>query len=889
MKKLSCILLAVMLITALFVSCKAEVIDDSNLVSVHFTTDDNAKGLNWSRPAFDSSDYYWTYYAKKVGGGPATGEGSGTIGADLTKEIGPFSQGAWEFTLYGYSNESKKTLVYEGTGSGVLSREKNNSVKVAVEAKKEGEGTIHVSKDIVLKYSNGVSYVPTGIIVKQVGSETVVREAEFNSANGNDIYGLKSDYYAVTIQMVATVNGEEIVYASNTIYVNVYDGQTTTIGGTLDESTTSTKFEAEDGTISDNKEGEVNEDGSASFTVDVSPSNVESDKTIVEFPKGALEASKTAKLSVAAYPTSVITKTFGVSKDDAAPIFGIDLQLTVDGAEVKEFNGKAVTITTFVAKNLTSSVVESQDDAEAEGLKVVYNGGGDQPAIVSYDPANGKLVFTTTHFSQYYVASTKIVAVNTTTNAAYTSLQDAVDEAENGATVVLIANVDTSAMIKIKTGITLDFNDKKITNTKDIWKDSENCVVSVEVPEGQTVVFKGNGTISAKKDDCYAVDIKTGCLSIEDGSYIGNVSVVQVQKGTLEILGGHFELLQTWDEGEKPDLYPKEEWGCRYTINCIDGDYKDGLAKVSIKGGEFVYFDPSDSISENPRADFVADGYVSEKNGNIYTVRKKTNSDAATIGGTLYESLSAAIAGALDGETIRLLNDIDLQNQEIVVNGKSLTINGNGKKVTYSGNNAAFEMVGNGYNICFLNVSIDSVNGGIWDFGTNGTLEIKNSDIIGNNWFALYHNGSYEGFKCKAVDSSFTSDTSAGIYISGSTKTSEAAGRNQKLELEGCNVTGSTGIEGKYTDMTLTNCTVTALAEAPVFEQYNNGTTTDGFAVVSTDNSMRPDSPKPTAKIIISGGTYKGLIGLASLVNTSQYPDFTEAEYIYENNPSVTN
>lgn len=888
MKKLSCILLAVMLITALFVSCKAEVIDDSNLVSVHFTTDDNAKGLNWSRPAFDSSKYYWTYYAKKVGGGPATGEGSGTIGTDLTKEIGPFSQGAWEFTLYGYSDDSKKTLVYEGTGSGVLSRDNNNSVKVAVEARKEGIGIIHVSKDIVLKDSKGVTYDPTGIIVKQVGSETADPEIKFDSTNGNDIEK-ESGYYAVTIKMVAIVNGEEIVYASNTIYVNVYDGQTTTIAGTLDESTTSTKFEAEDGTVSGNDEGKVEDDGSATLSVSVAPS---AGFTTVEFPEGSLEKGKQAALNVIAYPSSV-SKSFSVNPSNGAVVSGIDLSLTVDGANVDTFNGKKATVTTYVATGLVSGDAEVDGKTAAEeGLRLVYNGSEDsamQPTIVSYNPKTGKLVFTTTHFSQYYVASTEIVAVNTTTNAAYTSLQDAVDEAENGATVVLIANVDTSAMIKIKTGITLDFNDKKITNTKDIWKDSENCVVSVEVPEGQTVVFKGNGTISAKKDDCYAVDIKTGCLSIEDGSYIGNVSVVQVQKGTLEILGGHFELLQTWDEGEKPDLYPKEEWGCRYTINCIDGDYKDGLAKVSIKGGEFVYFDPSDSISENPRADFVADGYVSEKNGNIYTVRKKTNSDAATIGGTLYESLSAAIAGALDGETIRLLNDIDLQNQEIVVNGKSLTINGNGKKVTYSGNNAAFEMVGNGYNICFLNVSIDSVNGGIWDFGTNGTLEIKNSDIIGNNWFALYHNGSYEGFKCKAVDSSFTSDTSAGIYISGSTKTSEAAGRNQKLELEGCNVTGSTGIEGKYTDMTLTNCTITALAEAPVFEQFNNGTTTDGFAVVSTDNSMRPDSPKPTAKIIISGGTYKGLIGLASLVNTSQYPDFTEAEYIYENNPSVNN
>lgn len=109
MKKLSCILLAVMLITAMFVSCTAEVIDDSNLVNVRFTTDDNAKGLNWSRPAFDSSNYYWSVEAVKKDNGPKTGQGTLDVGNNLAPKegIGPFSQGAWEFTLLGYSDSDK--------------------------------------------------------------------------------------------------------------------------------------------------------------------------------------------------------------------------------------------------------------------------------------------------------------------------------------------------------------------------------------------------------------------------------------------------------------------------------------------------------------------------------------------------------------------------------------------------------------------------------------------------------------------------------------------------------------------------------------------------------------------------------------------------------------
>lgn len=463
MKKLSCILLAVMLITALFVSCKAEVIDDSNLVSVHFTTDDNAKGLNWSRPAFDSSKYYWSVQAVKKDSGPKTGEGILDVGSNLAPEegIGPFSQGAWEFTLLGYSDSGKGTLVYKGTGKGTLTKN-SNSVSVPVESQMQGNGSIHISKDIVLKDKGGVSYAPTNVVVMTSDQKTEVKNDVFNTTSGNTFKDIKAGYYAVTIKMVATVNGNEITYASNTIYINVYDGQTTTIGGTLDESTTSTKFEAEDGTVSEEAEGTIKEDGSASLSVNIAPNSDETSTTTIGFSAGALPEGKSAKLSVVAYPASVVSKSFGVSQGDAAPISGIDFKLTVDGSEVNSFNGQKATITTFVAKNLTENAISSQEDAENAGLKVIYNGSGDQPTITSYDPETGKLVFTTTHFSQYYVASTRIVAVNENTNVAYGSLKDAVAAAESGATITLLCDASGD-------GIGLYSNPKNgQTRTKDI-------------------------------------------------------------------------------------------------------------------------------------------------------------------------------------------------------------------------------------------------------------------------------------------------------------------------------------------------------------------------------------------------------------------------------------
>lgn len=690
MKKLSCILLAVMLITAMFVSCTAEVIDDSNLVNVRFTTDDNAKGLNWSRPAFDSNDYFWTYSAKKVGVGPSTGEGTGDIGTDLTKEIGPFSQGAWEFTLYGYSDESKSTLVYEGTGSGVLSRDKNNSVKVAVEARKVGKGTIHVSSDIVLKDSKGDSYVPTGIIVKQVGSETADDEIGFDSDKGNDIEK-ESGYYAVTIKMVATVNGKEITYSSNTIYVNVYAGQTTTIGGTLDESTTSTKFEAEDGTISKEVEDTINENGSVSLSVDIAPNSDENSTTTVEFSEGALQGGKSAKLSVVAYPASVVSKTFGVSQGDAAPISGIDFKLTVGGSEVNLFNGQTATITTFVAKNLTENAINSQIEAENAGLKVIYNGSGDQPTIVSYNPTDGKLVFTTTHFSQYYVASTRIVAVNENTNVAFGSLKDAVAAAESGATITLLCDASGD-------GIGLYSNPKDgQTKTKDIIIDFNSFTYTINGElQGST------GYVSQAfhlEKDCTVV-LKNGKLTSNNAKMlIQNYCNLTLDGMELDFVesGRDYALSNNCGDVHIKETRIKVASGkiafdsCKFsnysipTVTISGTSEIDGMIELS--GGKLVC--PSD-LKENIRyVEGFKERYNVVDDSGVYTFEDvakyvKNESDFEKISLTPIlsgKNFNDEKANKLNGYYV-LENDIEVNHLIYIAQDSTATIDLNGHKIT---------------------------------------------------------------------------------------------------------------------------------------------------------------------------------------------------------------
>ena len=192
----------------------------------------------------------------------------------------------------------------------------------------------------------------------------------------------------------------------------------------------------------------------------------------------------------------------------------------------------------------------------------------------------------------------------------------------NGGVVAVTKDIQTNnsedtaaARIVISQPTTLNL-EKKIITPDDMGNNKVNfCALIVDA---DTTINAGeNGGIDTGDNGGYGITVRNGAtLTINGGYYYGGGTAVQVQKGTLIINGGTFAC----------EPYSNPTYGYKYLINCIDAAYKDGTAKISITGGTFINFDPSDSASENPHGNFVPDGYkvVSEAHGadTWYTVVK---------------------------------------------------------------------------------------------------------------------------------------------------------------------------------------------------------------------------------------------------------------------------
>lgn len=170
--------------------------------------------------------------------------------------------------------------------------------------------------------------------------------------------------------------------------------------------------------------------------------------------------------------------------------------------------------------------------------------------------------------------------------------------------------------ITIRQPTTLNL-DAKIISPDDMANNSKNfCALIVDA---DTTINAGeNGGIDTGRNGGYALNVREGAnLTITGGSYYGGGTAVQVQEGTLTITGGHFAV----------EAFG-EPYGYNFLLNCIDAAYKDGTAKIIVKGGTFVNFDPSNNTAEGAGTNFVADGYkvvsASKTNGEVwYTVVPK--------------------------------------------------------------------------------------------------------------------------------------------------------------------------------------------------------------------------------------------------------------------------
>ena len=160
--------------------------------------------------------------------------------------------------------------------------------------------------------------------------------------------------------------------------------------------------------------------------------------------------------------------------------------------------------------------------------------------------------------------------------------------------------------------VVLDLNGKTVSNTADLWNESIASWSLLSV-RGGSLTIKGAGTLQAKENDCFAVDVQDGgTVVIEDGTYVGNVHAVYVYEGTAEIKGGKYSIQQL---SSNPDPYG-------YVLNCYDKNRENGIAKIIVTGGEFVKFNPADCAAEGAHTNFLADGYKSTQIGDSYFVTK---------------------------------------------------------------------------------------------------------------------------------------------------------------------------------------------------------------------------------------------------------------------------
>ena len=278
----------------------------------------------------------------------------------------------------------------------------------------------------------------------------------------------------------------------------------------------------------------VSADGSVAMTADV---------TTVEAPAGAFTEGDEAKIEVKTTNTL-----FNVLAGDNQTVAAVDVTLTVNGEAVTTSleDGKLYTVTTYISKGLSN-------------VSVAYNGEGTQPTLVSYNAETGKLVFTTSHFSEYIVKAAKAAAIGKTNDTAYTTAEDAaavyatVDleiPVENLTAVCSeISGSESKNAFKEAYGIALyGSNNYYLTaaevvntvaskdaakNTLKILKDFE-LTDTLTIPSGKAWTIDLNGHTISQSRACtasYSMIANNGTLTITDSVGGGKISFTDTGAG----------------------------------------------------------------------------------------------------------------------------------------------------------------------------------------------------------------------------------------------------------------------------------------------------------------------------------------------------------------------
>ena len=452
----------------------------------------------------------------------------------------------------------------------------------------------------------------------------------------------------------------------------------------------------------------------------------------------------------------------------------------------------------------------------------------------------------------------------------YDSLVEAINSASDGDTITLNGDIDVQRTLVVTKKLTLDLAGHKLYNTKDLWdapteKDNNWSLISVR--ENGDLTITGNGTLDAKKDDCYAVDVQdeTAKATLENGTFVGNITTVYVFEGTLVVKDGSYSIKQLNSNGVQ------NQYGL--TINCYDQNYKNGTAKVLITGGTFAHFNPVDNAAEGTGTNFATSGYETvEGTDGLYTAQVKSD-NAAAIDDVQYATLADAVAAANNGDTVTLLKNT--VEDVVIPAGKTITLDLNGKKLTNK----------TGHSITVEQGATLTINGEgtvdnvthqkttIYNKGTvtlnGGTYDRSKEDGIkdSNTYYTLLNHGTMTVANVTVNNKGGYSSLFENGYFNQKPETKNGIA-NPILTIKSGNFTGGINTVKNDDDATMIidDGTFANYAQA-AFQNHNiatiNGGTFDGstvYAILNCGVCTGNDAEHDKHQLIINDGKFSGKI-----------------------------
>lgn len=293
--------------------------------------------------------------------------------------------------------------------------------------------------------------------------------------------------------------------------------------------------------------------------------------------------------------------------------------------------------------------------------------------------------------------------------------------------VNVVEDLNPAETVVSTANTTLNMGGKTVANTSDLWNDDTDSWSLVSARVGELTI-EGNGKFAAKENDCFAVDVQDGAkVVIKDGTFIGNIHAVYVYEGELVVEGGFYSVQQKYSDAAKAN---------EFVLNCYDANRAAGTAKITVKGGTYVNFNPADCKAEGAHTNFVADGYM-------VVAKKQTNGDVwytVVEASAVKETLTAGGEVTVDSDTYTN-NSADTVEARLTITVPT-TLNLNAKIVTPD------DMGNNSSNFCALivdaNTTINATENGGIDTGTNGgyALNVRNGATLTINGGNYYGGGT---------------------------------------------------------------------------------------------------------------------------------------------------